>query len=317
VVEIDVRQLRSFLAVAEELNITRAAARLHLAQQAVSVQVRQLERALEVDLLVRNSRGVALTPAGAVLAEGGRTIIADLDFLASRVAALANGGPDRLRLVCKPYTSTDLAIEVVRAVEEAVPGARVEVITASALPEELRLLADQEAEVAFMWLPLADDRLQWAEVGIEPAMVALPAGHRLAGLAEVTLADLAGEPMIVPAFSVPEASLRPWLAEPRPGGWPAPRGPATRRMEDNLPLIAAGRGIWIAPEVIAAHFGAPGVRWLPVADAEPFRLAVAWTSHAPDRLVRSLVCKVREITGWQAQDVDDRTIRSTPDLHAE
>jgi DNA-binding transcriptional LysR family regulator len=55
--------------VAQELNITRAAARLHLAQQAVSVQVKQLERALDTDLLVRNSRGVALTPAGAVLAE--------------------------------------------------------------------------------------------------------------------------------------------------------------------------------------------------------------------------------------------------------
>lgn len=95
-IDIDVRYLRSFLLVAEELNVTRAAARLHLTQQAVSTHIQQLEQALRVVLLVRTPRGVSLTAAGEVLAAGGRRLVADLAGLGQRVRAVAAAaGADR------------------------------------------------------------------------------------------------------------------------------------------------------------------------------------------------------------------------------
>ncbi|MFE0461290.1 LysR family transcriptional regulator [Kitasatospora sp. NPDC058965] len=84
---LELRHLRSFLMVAQELNITRAAARLHLAQQAVSVQIQQLERALGTELLVRGSRGVTLTAAGLELADGARSVVGELDDLTERLRA--------------------------------------------------------------------------------------------------------------------------------------------------------------------------------------------------------------------------------------
>ena len=95
-IDIDVRYLRSFLLVAEELNVTRAAARLHLTQQAVSTHVQQLERSLRVVLLVRTPRGVLPTAAGEELAAGGRRLVDDLAGLVERVRAVAEtAGGDR------------------------------------------------------------------------------------------------------------------------------------------------------------------------------------------------------------------------------
>jgi DNA-binding transcriptional LysR family regulator len=90
---LELRHLRSFLMVAQEQNITRAAARLHLAQQAVSVQIQQLERALGTELLVRGSRGVTLTAAGLELAAGVRSVVGELDSLTERVRSRAEQPP--------------------------------------------------------------------------------------------------------------------------------------------------------------------------------------------------------------------------------
>ena len=86
---VDVRLLQAFLAVAKELNITRAAARTHMTQQTLSVQIQRLERAMGVDLLVRSTRGVRLTPAGEALAQAAADVVAELDGLAGRVRAAA------------------------------------------------------------------------------------------------------------------------------------------------------------------------------------------------------------------------------------
>lgn len=292
VTALNLYQLRSFLTVSEEHSITRAASRLHLAQQAVSSQIRQLERALGVTLLVRTSRGVLLTPAGEELAAGGKAVIADADALVERVRAVAAGQAGRLRLVCKPHATAEFAIEVAEAMEAAVPGVVIELVTVSTLPEELELLASGRADAAFLWTPAGDGSLRYAEVREDRRMVALPEGHRLASRESVVLADLADEPVIVPKVVVSQDVLRHWLAEPRPDGRPALRGPAAQRIEDRLILVARGRGVWLAPEPLAAYFPAPRVRWVPVVDAAPSYLAVVWTARAPESLVSRLVAAV-------------------------
>ena len=273
-------------------------ARLHLAQQAVSLHVQHLERALGATLLIRTSRGVLLTSAGEELAAGGATVVADLDGLAERVRAVADGQAGRLRLVCKPHATAEFALDVVEAMEAAVPGVRIEPVTVSTLPEELDLLSSGRADAAFLWLPVGDERLRFAEVRTDRRMVALPERHPLCGHDAVTLTDLADEPVIVPEIVVSDDVLRHWLGEPRPDGRPARRGPAAQRIEDRLMLVARGRGVWLAPEPLTRYFPAPRVRWLPVTDAAPSHLAVVWAAHAPETLIARLVAEVRGITGW-------------------
>lgn len=294
------RHLRSFAAVAGELNITRAAQRLHLAQQAVSAHVRQLEQALGVTLLVRTSRGVELTPAGKALADGAAEVLDRLGDLAERVREIGGGRRGRLRLLCKPHATYEFAVEVAEAVEAAMPEVDVELITVSTLPEELRLLRSGDADVCFLWLPVGAEGLAAEPVRRDRRMVALPAGHRLAHRESVTLADLADEPVIVPEVVVSDEVLRHWLAEPRPDGRQAVRGPAAQRIEDRLMLVARGRGIWLAPEPLSRYFPMPKVTWRPVADAAPSELALVWTPQVPAGLAARLLAEVRRITGWPA-----------------
>lgn len=299
--DLDTRLLRSFLVVAQEGTITRAAARLHIAQQALSAQVQQLERTVGATLLVRSSRGVSLTRAGDELAAGAKPLLADLDALIAKAQASAQGRTGRLRLVCKPHATAEFALDVVRAMESAVPGIDLELKTVSTLPEELAALADGDADASLLWVPTGDARLQFARVRRDRRVVALPSDHPLAQLPELTLADLAVEPVIVPEVVVSEDVVRHWLAEPRPDGQPAVRGPAAHRIEDRLMLVARGRGVWFAPEPLARYFPLPGISWVPVSDAAPSYLAVVWLPGAPQPLITQLVEQVRTLTGWDGQ----------------
>lgn len=294
--DVEIRHLRSFLAVAEERNITRAAQRLHLAQQAVSGHVQQLERALGATLLVRTSRGVRLTAAGDELAAGAKDMVAGLEELGSRVRRVVGGQTGSLRLVCKPHATHEFAVDVAEAAESAFPGLTVDLVTVSTLPEELELLASGGADAAFLWVPTGDDRLRYAEVRTDRRMVALPAGHPLAARAQVTLADLADEPVIVPEIAVSDTVTRHWLAEPRPDGRPARRGPKAQRIEDRLHLVARGRGVWLAPEPLSRYLPMPRVVWVPVTDAAPSPLALVWTERSPDALMAAIAAQARTLT---------------------
>ena len=300
--DLDTRLLRSFLVVAHEGTITRAAARLHIAQQALSAQVQQLERAFGATLLVRTSRGVRLTRAGDELLAGAEPLLAELDALGTRVRASAHGHAGKLKLVCKPHATAEFALDVVRAMEASAPDIELDLVSVSTLPEELAALDDGTADASFLWVPTGDARLRYAKVRRDRRLVALPSDHPLAARPAVSLAELADEPVIVPQVVVSDEVVRHWLAEPRPGGKPAVRGPAAHRIEDRLMLVARGRGVWLAPEPLARYFPLPGVSWVPVSDAAPSYLAVVWMPGAAERPISQLVAHVRALTGWDGED---------------
>lgn len=295
----DIRCLRSFLAVAEELNVTRAAGRLHLTQQAVSAHVQQLERALRVALLVRTSRGVLLTAAGRELASGGREVVSGLAELAQRVRAVAAGQGGQVRLACCPYATDLFAVEVADAMEAAFPGLEVTLTSVPSPKQELEKLAEGRADAAFMWLPVGDVGLHHAVIRTDRRAVAMAAGHPLAERSAVSLADLAGEPVVRPDVLTSVEAQRFWAVDPRPGGVAAPAGPAVAGMEDCLLAVARGRGVWMAPEPLSRVAPSGGVRWIPVTGAGGFELAVVWTDHAPEALIARMVAEVRTITGYQ------------------
>ncbi|MGF6884801.1 DNA-binding transcriptional LysR family regulator [Nocardia sp. GAS34] len=297
---LDTQHVRSFVAVAQEGNITRAAARLHLTQQAVSLHIQQLERALGVALLVRTSRGVVLTAAGDEFARGGSEVLADLETLALRVQAVARRQEGTLRLACCPYSTTLFATSIAEAMERAVPGIEVELVTVTTQPAEMELLLRGAADAAFMWLPVGDDRLRHAEIRRDERAVAVAANHPLAGRESVVLAELADDPVVQPNVLLSDVAVRHWLAEPRPGGQHAVRGPATAEIAEALMTVARGRGVWLAPKPVGDWAATPGVRWIPVIDAESSDLAVVWLPSAPKDLVMRLISEVRAITGWEA-----------------
>ncbi|MGV9452553.1 LysR family transcriptional regulator [Streptomyces sp. NPDC003635] len=295
--DIDLRHLRSFLAVARRRSITGAGTELHLTQQAVSTHVRQLERALGVTLLVRTSRGVLLTPAGEELAAGGATVVDGVDRLAARVRAAANAQSGTLRLACCPAATTLFAVDVADALEAAVPGLRVALKGAQTPRQELALLRDGHADAAFMWLPVGDVGLHTAVVRTDPRAVVLSARHPLADRPSLTLTELADDPVVRPdVLASPEAD-RFWIADPRPDGRPAPSGPIVPTVEDCMLQVGQGRGVWFAPKPLESLVPAGNVRWIPVTDAEPFDLAVVWPDTAPQPVITRLIAEVRDVTG--------------------
>lgn len=288
------RYLRSFLVVAEEASITRAASRMYLTQQAMSRQIQALERAFGVTLLVRTSRGVLLTAAGEELAAGARALAADIQALAQRVRAAADEQSGTLRLACCPYATTTLAIQIAGAMETAVPGIKVEVTAVLTPRDEMHSLMAGEADAAFMWLPAGDSPLSDAPLREDQRAVAVPEAHELAGRGCVSIADLADDPVVVADVFSSESELRYWMADPRPDGRAALRGPVASRMEEVLMQVKRGNGVWIAPRPLAVWAGTmSGVRWIPIDDAGSLRLSVVWTADAPPDLIARLIAEAR------------------------
>ncbi|MGA4844071.1 LysR family transcriptional regulator [Streptomyces sp. G45] len=288
-VDLNLKLVHALVRVADEGSITRAAARLHLTQQAVSGHIQQLEKLVGTALLVRTAQGVVLSPAGQELVKQGSALLDRAEEMLDEVRRVGSGRVGRLRIAFKAQSTAHFMPQVVAALEREAPDVEVDVLSVSSLSEELEALAGGRADAAFLWLPTGDDRVAAAEVLTERRVVALPPDHPLAGRAEVTLADLAAEPVVGPHTVMPTEVVKFWFVDPRPDGSPAVYGPEAHTPEECLQLVAAGRGVWLAPASSAQYFVHPRLAWVPVVDAEPFRLAVAWARQAPPALLDRLV----------------------------
>ncbi|MDA0563284.1 LysR family transcriptional regulator [Streptomonospora sp. S1-112] len=273
----DVRELRYFVAVAEELHFGRAAERLGIAQPPLSRAIQRLERRMGGPLLERGgNRRVELTEAGLVLLHEARTALDAVAAATRRTRRAARPGA-ALVLAVKPGGDGGL-LGAVLAAYEAEPGlAPVEISAArpGELPARVR---DGRADLALAHLPLADARgLETEELLVEPQVAMLPRGHRLAGRERLSTADLADEP------------LPRWT--PEPGA--APGGAPVADIGHLMHLVSVGRMIAVAPESVRAHAWG-GVVCVPVTDASPTTLGVVWSAGSRSREVAAFVaCAVR------------------------
>lgn len=273
--DLDLRKLRYFMAVAGELNFGRAAQELHIAQPVLSRQIRALESELGVQLFVRDRRRTELTPAGEALYADAGTVLAGAEALRRRVGR-ASRGTDVFTVGFMPGL---IVTGAVRALTAAHPQLRVEVLRTS-WADQVEVLLDGRADVSFVRLPVDQRGLKVTTLFEEPRVVVLPSGHRLASKEEVHLSDLAGETLLQPHKAVPEWQALTGDAAPRDEGGPAP--PA---VEEKLEHVASGSGIVVLPASTAGFYQRPDVVAVSIADLGPTRVALAWDATRRSRLI--------------------------------
>ncbi|MBU8855987.1 MULTISPECIES: LysR family transcriptional regulator [unclassified Micromonospora] len=275
----ETRELRYFVAVAEELHFGRAARRLGIAQPPLSRAIRQLERRLGVTLLERDSRSVALTAAGSVLLREGRAALDAVDAAdrrTRRAGEASNGGPG-LVLATKAGASSELLpklLDAYAAEPDAVP---VEVLLCG-IGEQERLLRDGRADVALLHLPFdSTTGLDTEELVTEQQVAVLPAGHPLARRPHLLLAEVE----TLPGLPMPR-----W---PRAdGSYPDGPGPEVRDHAQLFQLIALGRTAVVLPESVRSLLLAD-LTAVPVPDAPAVTTVIAWPPHSRSRALAALV----------------------------
>ncbi len=206
----DLRQLRYFVTVAEELHFSRAAGRLHLAQSALSAQIRHLEAELGGPLFVRSTRRVELTAAGEALLVDGRSILAEADRALERARALARGVGSSLVIGSLGPAPGALLSPLLARFGGRHPDVRVE-IRAFDFTDTVAGLREGRAQLAFLYAPLHEPDLVLTPLLAEQRVVVLPRAHRLAGRREVRPADLAGEIFVTQPESTPQEWRDFWM----------------------------------------------------------------------------------------------------------
>ncbi|MFF3915603.1 LysR family transcriptional regulator [Streptomyces sp. NPDC001852] len=286
--DVHARDLRYFVAVAEELHFTRAAERLYVSQPALSKQIRALERQLGAELFRRDRHGVALTGAGEALLPHARTVLAAWEAGAAAVEAAK--AVQRSTLVVGMSTSPGRGglLPAIRSRFTAThPETKVRLRQVS-WDDPTAGLADGTADVAFVWLPLPDEeRYAWTVVAEEPRLLALPESHPLATRREIDFADLLDEPFL----ALPESAgpLRDhWLALDARSGRPARIGAEISGAEETYEALVAGLGICLVAEGNAPLLTRGGVTVRPVRGLGPSRYVLAWRREEGHRpLVRA------------------------------
>lgn len=191
-----VQQLRYAVAVADERHFGRAAAACHVSQPSLSAQVRELETRLGVDVFERTSRGVLLTPAGAALVDRARRVLTEVDDLGTAAEALADPLAGPLHLGVIPTLAPYLVPGLVRRVRSALPDLRLH-LHEQQTERLLDGLVDGRIDAAVLALPVERPGLTSRELYVEPFVLAVPEGHRLAGRGSCSIEDLISEPLVL------------------------------------------------------------------------------------------------------------------------
>jgi DNA-binding transcriptional LysR family regulator len=293
----EIRHLRSFVVLAEERHFGRAAARLHIAQPALSQQLRRLEQALGVTLLERSTRRVELTEAGRFLLRRARELVSDVDRTAADLAALGAGLAGTVRLGFVGTATYDVLPQVARRVRAELPDVRLELHGELLGPALLDELVADDLDLAVLRPGRSvPDGVVLRELRTEPLVAVLPAQHRLAGAAEVAVADLAGDPLVTHP-SGHRSSMQPRVLDVYRRAGLDPDAVELVEVGETGTLVvfvAAGLGVGLVPASVRA-LRLDGVAYVPLAgppEEVPLALAHRPATGAATGRVAALVADV-------------------------
>jgi DNA-binding transcriptional LysR family regulator len=283
----ELRQLRYFVAVAEELHFRRAAARLHMSQPPLSNQLRMLEEELGCPLMLRSRRRVELTPAGEAFLADARALLGDLSEAVETARRIHSGRAGRLRISFAGSALLSVVPDVVKRYRAARPDVELQLRERST-EEQLRDLRAGAIDVGLLPLPVDAPDLRAEVLLRERAVAALPAAHPLAALKRVPLHRLAAEPLVLfPRSQAPGLHDRLLSSLTGSDGPPvvAQYAPETQTI---VGLVAAEIGVSLV-QASVQRLALPGVTYRPVVGAPTIELAALLQPGGESRPARDFV----------------------------
>jgi DNA-binding transcriptional LysR family regulator len=294
----ELRQLRYFVTLAEELHFGRAAEREHIVQSALSQQVQRLERELGVRLLERSTHHVALTAAGVAFLVEARQILAHADraTAAARNAAGA-AAPLRVGVIDSSYDSMP---QILHEVQARYPGLVIHQVEAS-VPQQYQQLADCRLDVGVGRAALAPPRIASLLFRQDPLGVLVPTGHPFAALEAVTVAVLAKQPLLLAEEAMAPEFNQFTVEMCRAAGFtPTVYRGTVESIRAAAALVAQGRCLYCVPSSCIAAL--PGTTWRPLTEpASSYPWSVLWRAADDSDYVRAVVSCAQAMSkrlGW-------------------
>ncbi|MGD0615196.1 MAG: LysR substrate-binding domain-containing protein [Verrucomicrobiota bacterium] len=284
----ELRHLRYFVAVAEELNFRRAAERLRLAQPALSTQIKALEEELNVRLLERTTRSVALTQAGRVFLKEARGVLGAASQAEQLARKAEHGAVGTLRVgVIAPAASPWLA-NVLRLYHQRFPGVQLSLSEITTAEQLLRLRAS-ELDAGLLRPPVHFPELEWRFVEQSPQVLAAPAGHRLARKRRLEWKDFDGEGLVMIQPGQQHGYYDAFLAACARAGAKTYPAQYAQDVQMKMWLISAGFGV--APTTAAlAEVKRPGLVFRPLPPGlPPVQTVLVWRRQDRSQVVRNFL----------------------------
>jgi len=293
-INMELRHIQSFCAVAEEKHVTRAAERLHIAQPALTQQLRLLEKELGLALVQRSGRGIALTEAGEFFHKEAALILQHLSRACEQTREVAHGETSHLRVgVTEAVAYSSTLAKVLSCFQEQWPAVRV-TLSQNAASELGPALREHQIDVAFT-CPIHTSHLNLISQRLaqDRMMLAVPALHPLAGRKSVSLPDLKDKPLVLVAHDRLAGTFEEMLDAACERHGFAPRIVQTSpRLMLALNLAAAGAGFAFVPDYMSS-VSVEGLRYVPIEDSSPLMLGIDFIARAEDNSL--LVTGLREI----------------------
>lgn len=280
---VELRHLRYFVAVAELLSFTAAAQRLHIAQPALSRAIRDLEKALGVELFRRTTRLVELTAVGAVFLPDARAVLESFDAALARAQEASQGDRRVLRVGFRPAASLPLLEPIVREFRRRYPHVTIEPLRVE-WSDHIQCIMDRRADVTFTMGPIDHPQIEVTPLMVVPRAVATPLDHPLAHRREVRIADLAPYRMAVPANATP-GWAEFWTGMPRPIDPGIEPGPAVANADESVAVLLSGAALVITVSTVRTYN--QDIRVIPIVDIDPATIVLATAKTNRSHLVRA------------------------------
>lgn len=292
----ELRHLRYFLAVAEELSFTRAAERLHMAQPPLGQQIRQLEKELGVELFHRTKRRVRLTEVGEVFLGEAYLALEQVERAAEAARRADRGETGKLSVGFVGSAAYDVLPEILKAFRERYPAVEItleELTTA----QQVRALGERRIEVGFVRPPVEEEGLAVKTVLREPLVAVLPADHRLSERANLPLSVLKDESFVMSPRRLGPSFYDRIVGACREAGFSPRVVQEAIQMQTIIGMVAAGIGVAIVPSS-ESNLARKGVVYKPIrGEGLEVELAAVWASEDSSPTLREFLKVVEEISG--------------------
>ena len=289
----ELRHLRYFVAVAEELHFGRAAQKLGIAQPPLSQQIRRLELEIGVQLLQRTKRRVQLTEAGRAFLEEARKTLSQVDRAINAAQRAGRGEIGRLTIGFLGAATYGLLPSILIAFRNRYPDVEVELHELKT-SELIVALREGRIQVGFVRLPVQDELLAVQPILREELLVALSERHPLASRAHLSFRDLANEAFLLPPRQLAPSFHEQILSLCHQAGFTPKLGAEAIQLQTIINLVAAGMGITLVPESVQ-NLAGRGVVFKKLPEPAPtMEVAVAWRRDAHSEILSAFLNVVRE-----------------------